>query len=109
MKLTNMTERITFFSLKPGVINGVPTNDVKNDEFTCWAEVLKLKQKDFLNNAEKIGYRKDAPTFVIAFKQKEEIQTNWRIRWREKEYEIVSIDPDYQTKDIITIAGQVVK
>jgi head-tail adaptor len=108
MKLTNMTERITFFSLKPGVTNGVPTNNVKNDEFTCWAEVAKLPYREFVNNSTEVGYRKETPVFIISFKQKKEIQTNWRIRWRNQEYEIISMDPDYKTKDTNQIAGRVI-
>lgn len=70
MKLTNMNERITFFSLKPSVINGVPTNNVKTDEFTCWAEVAKLPYREFVNSSTEVGYRKETPVFIIAFKQK---------------------------------------
>ena len=109
MKTTNMTERITFFSPGVGVVNGVPVNGKPKEEFSCWAEVPKVPLREFVNQPDKVGYHKSSPVFVIAFKQKKEIQPDWIIKWRKQDYEIISIDPDYRTKDIIQISGKVVQ
>ena len=47
-----------------------------------------------------MGFRKETPVFLIAYKQQKEIQPEWRIKWRGKRYEITGIDPDYQNKGI---------
>ena len=109
MKTNNMNERITFYSLGTGVINGVPINNKKITQFTCWAEVSKMPLRDFKNNIDKVGYTREQPVFVIAFKQKKEIQMNWRINWRGKDYTIEAMNPDYATKDINTVSGKLVK
>ncbi|GBG94975.1 hypothetical protein LFYK43_14340 [Ligilactobacillus salitolerans] len=109
MKTTNMTERITFYSEGIGVVNGVPVNNKLTEEFSCWAEVPKVPLREFVNQSDQVGYRKSSPVFLIAFKQKKEIQTDWIIKWRGQDYEIISMDPDYRTKDIIQIAGKVVQ
>lgn len=107
MKTTNMNERITFYSVGSGITeDGVPIDAVETQEFTVWAEVPKLPIREFVNQGNKVGYRKESPVFIIAFKTKKEIQSSWRIKWRNKMYEIKSLDPDYRTRDIIQISTQ---
>ncbi|XRJ96184.1 phage head closure protein [Latilactobacillus sakei] len=107
MKTTNMNERITFYSVGSGITkDGVPVDAVEIQEFTVWAEVPKLPIREFVNQGNKVGYRKESPVFIIAFKTKKEIQSSWRIKWRNKMYEIKSLDPDYRTRDIIQISTQ---
>lgn len=107
MRTTNMNERITFYSIGPGVTeDGVPVDSIEIQEFTVWAEVPKLPIREFVSQGNKIGYRKKSPVFIIAFKTKKEIESNWRIKWRNTMYEIKSLDPDYKTKDIIQISTQ---
>lgn len=55
-----------------------------------------------------MGFRKETPVFLIAYKQQKEIQPEWRIKWRGKRYEITGIDPDYQNKDLTKVIGQVI-
>lgn len=109
MKTTNMTERITFYSPGTGVVNGVPVNGKPKEEFSCWAEVPKVPLREFVNQPDKVGYRKNSPVFVIAFKQQKEIKMDWTIKWRKQDYEIISMDQDYRTKDIIQISVKVVE
>ena len=98
MRLTHMTERITFIAKETSVDeNYAPTE--------CWAEVQKLTLREF-RNSENVGYRKTTPIFLVAYKQKEEIQPDWRIKWRGKTYEITGLDPDFQKKDLTKIQGR---
>ena len=107
MIISRLNERITFYSVGSGITeDGVPIDAVETQEFTVWAEVPKLPIREFVNQGNKVGYRKESPVFIIAFKTKKEIQSSWRIKWRNKMYEIKSLDPDYRTKDIIQISTQ---
>lgn len=107
MRTTNMNERITFYSIAPGITaDGVEIDDVATEEFTVWAEVPKLPIREFINQGNQVGYRKESPVFIIAFKTKKEIQSNWRVKWRGSMYDIKSLDPDYKTKDLIQISTQ---
>ena len=105
MKLTHMTERITFLAKKTSVDENYSPVEVETEKFSCWAEVQKLTLREF-RNSENVGYRKTTPIFLIAYKQKEEIQPDWRIKWRGKIYEITGLDPDFQKKDLTKIQGR---
>ena len=74
-----------------------PIKDQKVKEFTVWAEV---------QNSSNVGFRKESPTFLIAFKTRKEIQSNWLINWRGKWYEITGMDPDYAKRDLTKITAQ---
>ncbi len=52
MKLRNMTERITFYSIQMGINPEThrPIKDQKVKEFTVWAEVPKLSVREFVQN-----------------------------------------------------------
>lgn len=112
MDTSSMNERITFISrgdYKPnddGI--GVATNV---EEFSCWAEVAKMTNKDFLMSSYKkesgnIWYNKETPVFIIRFNQQKEVQSNWLVNWRNQLYEITSIDVDFKRKEMIQIATQ---
>lgn len=107
LKTTNMNERITFYSVGPGITaDGVQVDAVETEEFSVWAEVPKLSIREFVNQGNKVGYRKQSPVFIIAFKTQKEVKPNWRIKWHDIMYEIKSLDPDYRTKDLIQISTQ---
>ncbi|WP_251547856.1 phage head completion protein [Limosilactobacillus caecicola] len=108
MKIKNMTERITFYSVDPGVDPETrqPTDASPVEEFSCWAEVPKLPIREFVNNGSQVGFRKESPTFLVAFKLPKVIQPNWLIKWRDKWYEITGMDPDYKTRDLSKISTQ---
>lgn len=108
MKLANMTERIAFYSFKSGIdpdtMQPLPSEPVL--EFTCWAEVPKLPIRGFVQNSSEVGFRKESPTFLVAFKLPKPIQSNWQIKWRGKMYEITGMDPDYKKYDLTSISAQ---
>ena len=111
MKTKNMTERITFYSVTSGIdpITHQQIHNKPQEEFTVWAEVPKLTVREFVQNSSEVGFRKETPTFLIAFKTRKEIQSNWLVEWRGKRYEITGIDPDYKTRDLTKISTQEVK
>ena len=108
MKLRNMTERITFYSVQMGINPEThrPIKDQKVKEFTVWAEVPKLSVREFVQNSSNVGFRKESPTFLIAFKTRKEIQSNWLINWRGKWYESTGMDPNYVKRDLTKITAQ---
>ena len=108
MKIKNMTERITFYAVESGIdpetrqpVDGQPVK-----QFSCWAEVPKLPVREFVQNSSDVGFRKESPTFLVAFKLPKPIQSNWFIKWRDKKYQITGMDPDYKTKDLSSISAQ---
>lgn len=108
MKLRNMTERITFYSVQSGVdpVTRQPLDSVPVKEFSCWAEVPKLPIREFVQNSSKVGFRRESPTFLVAFKLPKPVQPNWLIEWRGKKYEITGMDPDYKLRDLSKISAQ---
>lgn len=71
-----------------------------------WAELPKMTVREFVQNSSDVGFRKESPTFLIAFKTRKEIQSNWLIGWRGKMYEITGMDPDYDKRDVTKISAQ---
>lgn len=108
MKLKNMTERITFYSVQPGVdpVTRQPVENQPVKEFSCWAEVPKLPIREFVQNSSKVGFRKESPTFLVAFKLPKPVDPTWLINWRGKMYEITGMDPDYKFRDLSKISAQ---
>lgn len=108
MKIKNMTERITFYSVQSGIDPEThqPIHNQPHEEFSVWAEVPKIPIREFVDNGSSVGFRKESPTFLIAFKTKKEIQPNWLIKWRGKTYQITGMDPDYKLRDLSKISTQ---
>lgn len=108
MKLKNMTERITFYSAQTGIDPDThqPIENQLTEEFSCWAEVPKLPIREFVQNSSDVGFRRESPTFLVAFKLPKPIQSNWIIIWRGKKYQITGMDPDYKTRDLSSISAQ---
>lgn len=111
MKIKNMTERITFYSVQSGVdpVTRQPVENQPVEEFSCWAEIPKLPIREFVQNSSGVGFRKESPTFLVAFKLPKPIESNWQIKWRGKMYEITGMDPDYKLYDLTKISAQEVK
>lgn len=108
MRTNRMTERITFISYPIVKKNGVPVDGDPVEHMTVWAEVPKVPIREANDPQTKLGTRKDSPTFLVRFLTTEEIQPNWRIRWRSREYQITGLDPDYQRRDLTTITAKAV-
>lgn len=108
METTYMTERITLCSVATGIdpVTHRPLKQRLVEEFTVWAEVARLPIREMIANGSKIGFVKESPVFKIAYQTPKEIQPNWLIKWRGKQYAITGMDPDYRTKDTMTILTQ---
>lgn len=103
-----MTERISFYSVKSGIDPEThqPIHNQLHMEFSAWAEVPKIPIREFVDKGSDVGFRKESPTFLIAFKTPKEIQSNWLIKWRGKTYQITGMDPDYKLRDLSKISTQ---
>ena len=108
MKIKNMTERITFYSVRSGIDPEThrPIENLPHEEFSVWAEVPKIPIREFVDKGSNVGFRKESPTFLIAFKTKKEIQSNWLVKWRGRTYRITGMDPDYKLHDLSKITAQ---
>lgn len=102
-----MTEIIEFVSYETGVNEfGVQIDDVKQSHFKCFAEVPRMTVKEFSDKSTKVGNSTSAPTFYISAMTDEPVDTNWRILWNDREYQIISIDEDFQNRDMTKIKAE---
>lgn len=106
-----MTERIEFISNKPtqnedGVL--VPAGPDTPPIFSCWAEVLNTPIREFKDATTKVGNRRESPNFAIKFEAQRLIDSTWKVRWRNKMYEITGIDEDFDKRDLTKLECKVV-
>lgn len=105
-----MTERIEFYSTEPGVTDdGVPIENEKTLKYSCWAELLNTPMREFRDPTTKVGFRKEQPNFAIKFEINIPIDSMWHIMWRNKEYEITGVDPDYDKRNVTKIECKAVE
>ncbi|WP_099975307.1 phage head closure protein [Lactobacillus terrae] len=109
MRTTRMTERIEFYSMHNGKTeDGVPIEDLPVLEFSCWAELLNTPVREYRNPTTQVGFRKESPNFAIKFEIRRPIDSSWHVKWRDKEYEITGLDPDYDRRDLTKLECKVV-
>lgn len=106
-----LNERITFFERKPGKDeNGDPiSNDV--DLFSCWCEIAKATTKEFRDRAndkvEDIQKRRNKRTMYIRFRTN--VDTGMFLKWRGKEYKLIDLEEDWQSKDMLMLTVEAIE
>ena len=100
-RVDQLNERIAFYSVGMGKVNGVAVSNVRTDHFKTWAMVRSQYLNEIETNAG--GSLEDTITFVIRYDQPEKILNTWRIEWQEKQYNIVKLNPDAAAKKWTTI------
>lgn len=70
------------------------------DKFTCW---FAFRQK-YINEikVENTAYE-DTTDIIIRQKQKEEVQPDWIVTIKNKDYDIVKINPDVEDEEFMVI------
>lgn len=110
-----MNERITVYKMSTGQNeDGEIVDDIQKEHFTCWAEVPKATTKEFRNRTnQKVGQdidkRKNQIQFHIRYRQKEEVDSSMRIRFRGKEFQIVDVETDFMRKDFTMISAVIIE
>lgn len=111
-----MNTRITIFS-KTGGQNedGEVVDSVRNDVYSCWAEVSKTSVKDFktggksyIGELSQDGQKplesyKDTKVFIIRYHPRPPFDNSMFIDFNGMEYRITEIEIDYATKETILI------
>ncbi|MGB3161549.1 MAG: phage head closure protein [Carnobacterium sp.] len=112
----NMNERITFLMKKDGQNeDGEVVTGIKEELFTCWAEVSKATVKEFRERTSQelagdgIKKRKDTIIFNIRYQQKEPVDSTMIISFRGNEYEILNVETDFMRKDFSMISAVMVE
>ena len=112
----NMNERITFYKKKDGQNeDGEVVTGIKEEIFTCWAEVSKATVKEFRERTSQelagdgIKKRKETIIFNIRYQQEEPVDSTMIISFRGNEYEILNVETDFMRKDFSMISAVMVE
>ena len=111
-----MNTRITIFA-KTGGQNedGEVVDGIRNDVYSCWAEVSKTSVKDFktggksyIGELSQDGQKplesyKDTKVFIIRYHPRPSFDNSMYIELYGNEYKINEIEIDYATKETILI------
>ncbi|WP_438477353.1 phage head closure protein [Streptococcus pluranimalium] len=107
-----MNQRITFFSLTGGQNDdGEVLEGVREDVWTCWAEVSKTSVKDFRektgksDSIENIVTSTDTKVFLIRYLPKLPFDNSMHIDFEGRDYKITAIEVDYANKEMIMVKG----
>lgn len=104
MIISRLNNRITFFSLAPGVNDdGVPIENIRTDEYSCWAEIAKSTNKEFKE------VTKETTDFYVRYRQNKLVDQIWKIDFDGRIYEIVQVEEDFLNHDLTKIKGVLVK
>ncbi|GAA3020386.1 phage head closure protein [Tetragenococcus solitarius] len=98
--ISELNERVTFVQMtsKPGP---EPGEDIATDLFSCWAKIRTANIRDIkLGNIP--GYE-DTIDIVIRQQQQLAIDNKMMVRWQNKLYDIVEINPDYAEKAFMVV------
>ena len=116
MRTRHMNVRITFYKLEGGQNeDGEVVAPIREDLYTCWAEVLKNSIKDYRegnratnasSRAQGILEHKDEKVFLIRHRPKLLFDNSCFIEFDGKEYKITSIERDYSYRDTDIISAE---
>lgn len=101
-----MNTRIVIFS-KTGGQNedGEVVNGIRNDVYSCWAEVAKTSVKDFkIGDGQKpLESYKDMKVFIIRYHPRSPFDNSMFVDFYGQEYKINELEIDYASKETILI------
>lgn len=106
-----MNERITFFEKIP--MKNADGDVVLSDKvhFSCWAEVPKATTKEFRDRTsesiEAIQKRRIRKVFYIRFRT--DVDTEMLIEWRGTTYQVIDLEEDWQSKDMLMVTCEVIE
>ncbi|HFI0151000.1 TPA: head-tail adaptor protein [Streptococcus suis] len=111
-----MNTRITIFSRTAGQNeDGEVVDTVRQDVYTCWAEVPRTTVKDFKvggksyvgdlaqNGQKPLESYKDEKVFIIRYHPNPPFDNSMYVDFNGLEYKITELEIDYATKEIIMI------
>ena len=100
-----MNQRITIYSVSGGQNDdGEVLGSVRNDLYTCWAEVLKTQLRDFkLQANDNLDNSKATKVFLIRYNPKIEIDNTMFVEHNSIIYKIDKVESNESDKDMTMI------
>lgn len=101
-----MNQRITIYSVSGGQNeDGEVVDNIRNDLYTCWAEVLKTQLRDFKTQAnDSLDNSKSTKVFLIRYNPKIEIDNTMFVEHNSIIYKIEKIEQNESDKDMAMIS-----
>lgn len=101
-----MNQRITIYSVSGGQNDdGEVVDNIRNDLYTCWAEVLKTQLRDFkLQYSGSLDNSKVTKVFLIRYNPKIEIDNTMFVDYNKSIYKIDKVESNESDKDMTMIS-----
>lgn len=91
-----LNQKCTFYAIEEQETVRGTIKKTKVKKFTCWCNIRQTRLNEV---QEAIGTGHVVKTtLIIRHRQKEEVQNDWLVTVKGREYEITSIIPDYETQ-----------
>lgn len=103
--VNELNERITILSVKPS--GGPEPGDEEKELFSCWAKIRTQYIKDIKDYSGTAF--EDTTEIVIRQLQKYQVTNKMKIRWKNKTYNIVKVNPDNATKEFMVLVVKLEK
>lgn len=98
-----LNERITFVEMKPKS-GPEPGEDEEREVFSCWCYIKGNTIRDIKTDLGTIF--EGTVNFIIRYQQQAPITNKMKIRFRNKLYNIVTINEDSSDKDFTVVMGK---
>ena len=101
-----MNQRITIYSVSGGQNDdGEVVDSIRNDLYTCWAEVLKTQLRDFkLQYKDSLDNSKVTKVFLIRYNPKIDIDNTMFVDYNKSIYKIDKVESNESDKDMTMIS-----
>lgn len=101
-----MNQRITIYSVSGGQNDdGEVVDNIRNDLYTCWAEVLKTQLRDFKIQAnDGLDNSKSTKVILIRYNPKIEIDNTMFVDYNKSIYKIEKVESNESDKDMTMIS-----
>ena len=101
-----MNQRITIYGVSGGQNDdGEVVDGVRNDLYTCWAEVLKTQLRDFkLQSNDNLDNSKATKVFLIRYNPKIDIDNTMFVEHNSIFYKIDKVESNESDKDMTMIS-----
>lgn len=103
MNTSRMNERITFFSKTAGQNeDGEVVDTIREDIYSCWAEVLSSSVRDF-KTASGLESGKATKNFGIRYHPHPPFDNSMYVEHRGTAYKIIELEADHANKGFILV------
>lgn len=114
MNTNLMNVRIKLYNVVDGQNeDGDIIEGIKENEFSCWAEVSKSTVKEFRRSYKskqsELNLNELNEVFIIRYQLLDKISNTMKIEFDNVQYEIIKIEPDHARKEHILISAKAVR